>query len=115
MKLTKIEKNALKDVQNILTKKYNENLILLKLFGSKARGDSLPLSDIDLLAVVEKDSWSASDRMSDDIFNIIEKYNYEILISLIVLDYAEFALEKKIRTCFYENIEREGIDLWKRN
>jgi len=115
VKLTKIEKNALKDVQNILTKKYNENLILLKLFGSKARGDSLPLSDIDLLAVVEKDSWSASDRMSDDIFNIIEKYNYEILISLIVLDYEEFSLEKKIRTCFYENIEREGIDLWKRN
>ena len=114
-KLTKIEKNALEDVQNILTQKYKDNLILLKLFGSKARSDSQLYSDIDLLAVVEKNSWKASDRMSDDIFNIIEKYNYELLISLIVLDHDEFDLEKKIRTCFYENIEREGIDLWKRN
>jgi predicted nucleotidyltransferase len=115
VKLTPIEINALKDVQKILTQKYSADLIVLKLFGSKARGDSQRYSDIDLLAVVEKDSWQASERMSDDIFDIIEKYNYELLISLVVLDYDEFALEQKIGTCFYENIEREGIDLWQRN
>lgn len=115
MKLRPIEKNALKDVQKILTQKYRNNLVLLKLFGSKARGDSQRYSDIDVLAVVEKDSWQASERMADDIFDIIEKYNYELLISLIVLDHDEFDLEKRIGTCFYENIEREGIDLWKRN
>ncbi|HEX9972849.1 MAG TPA: nucleotidyltransferase domain-containing protein, partial [bacterium] len=80
--LTHVEKNALKDVQKILTQKYRDNLIVLKLFGSKARGDSQRYSDIDLLAVVEKDSWQASDKMSDDIFDIMEKYNYELLISL---------------------------------
>ncbi len=113
--LTQIEKKAIKDIQKILPKKYGDNLILLKLFGSKARGDSQHYSDIDVLAVVEKDSWQAAERMSDDIFDIIEKYNYELLISLIVLDHQEFDLEKRVRTCFYENIEREGIDLWKRS
>lgn len=113
--LTPIEQNALKDAQKILTQKYRDNLILLKLFGSKARGDSQRYSDIDLLAVVEKDSWQASEQMSDDIFDIIEKYNYELLISLIVLDHDEFDQEKRVRTCFYENIEKDGIDLWKRN
>lgn len=111
-RLTWIEKNALKDIQTVLTKKYRNNLILLKLFGSKARGDSQSFSDIDLLAVVEKDSWKASDKMSDDVFEVIEKYNYELLISLIVLDYDEYS---KVKTCFYENIERDGIDLWKRD
>jgi len=113
--LTKIEKNALKDVQSILTKKYKDKLVLLKLFGSKARGNSLQFSDIDLLAVVEKDSWKASEEMSDDVFNIIEKYGYQLLISLMVIDHKEYLTEEKIRTCFYENIEREGIDLWTRN
>jgi predicted nucleotidyltransferase len=113
--LTQIEKRALKDVQNILPRKYGDNLIFLKLFGSKARGDSQRYSDIDVLAVVEKDSWQASERMSDDIFDIMEKYNYELLISLIVLDHNEFDREKRIKTCFYENIEREGIELWKRD
>lgn len=113
--LTTIEKNALKDVQTILTAKYHDDLILLKLFGSKARGDSRLFSDIDLLAVVEQDSWKASEKMSNDVFKIIEKYDYELLISLIVLDYDEYSLEQKIRTCFYENLERDGIDLWKRN
>lgn len=115
MKLSLIEKNALKDVQKILTQKYHENLVLLKLFGSKARGDSQRNSDVDVLAVVEKDSWQSSERMADDIFDIIEKYNYELLISLIVLDRDEFDLEKRIGTCFYENVEKEGIDLWKMN
>ena len=115
VKLSPIEKNALKDIQNILIQKYRDNLVLLKLFGSKARGDSQRNSDIDVLAVVEKDSWQASERMADDIFDIIEKYNYELLISLIVLDHDEFELERKIGTCFYENIEKEGIDLWKMN
>ena len=112
MKLSPIEKNALKDVQKILIQKYRDNLVLLKLFGSKARGDSQRYSDIDVLAVVEKDSWQASELMADDIFDIIEKYNYELLISLIVLDHDEFDLEKRIKTCFYENIERESIDLY---
>jgi len=53
--------------------------------------------------------------MSDDVFEIIEKYDYQLLISLIVLDSNEYSLEQKIRTCFYENLEREGMDLWKRN
>lgn len=112
--LIPLEKSALIDVQRILVQKYSGNLILLKLFGSKARVDSQLYSDIDLLAVVEKESWQASDKMSDDIFEIIEKYNYELLISLIVLDNVEFDMEKRIRTCFYKNIGREGINLWKR-
>ena len=98
--LTHIEQQALIDVRNVLTQKYRNNLILLKLFGSKARSDSQPFSDIDLLAVVEKDSWQASDKMSDDVFEIIEKYNYELLISLIVLDQKEFELEKKSELVF---------------
>lgn len=114
-KLTPLEKNALKDVQRVLIKNHKENLILLKLFGSKARGDSQLYSDFDLLAVVEKDSWGASEKMNDDVYDVIEKYNYELLFSLIVLEYDEFLLEQKIKTCFYQNIEREGLDLWKRS
>lgn len=52
--------------------------------------------------------------MADDIFDIIEKYDYQLLISLIVLDQNEIDLEKRIGTCFYENIEREEIAQWKR-
>ena len=115
MKLSPIEKNAIKDVQNILTQKYRDNLILLKLFGSKARGDSQRYSDVDVLSVVKKDSWQSSERMADDIFDIIEKYNYELLISLIVLDHDEFDLKKRIGSCFYENIERESVDLYMKN
>ena len=114
-RLTQIEKNALIDVQSILTKKYKDNLVLLKLFGSKARGDSQRFSDIDLLAVVKNNSWEASEKMSDDVFNIIEKYGYQLLISLIVIDHKEYLKEEKIKTCFYENLKREGIDLWTMN
>ncbi len=48
--------------------KYGDNLILLKLFGLKARGDRQRCSDRYLLTVVAKDSRQASEQMPNDIF-----------------------------------------------
>lgn len=69
------EKRALEEVKEILISKYPSELLLLKLFGSKARGESEPFSDIDLLAIVKGDGWKASERMSDDIYEVMEKYD----------------------------------------
>jgi predicted nucleotidyltransferase len=113
--LSKAEKGAIEEVKNRLVKKYGDHLLLLILYGSKARGDSHEYSDIDLLAVVDQDSWEMRDKFFDETFEVMEKYDlHTSLISTVVFDQREFEFEKEIRTNFYENLERDGIDLWKK-
>lgn len=112
--LSKIEESAIDEVRNTLVKKYHNILLMLKIFGSKARGDQDQFSDIDLLAVVKGDKWQLSEQMSGDVYQIIAKYDYGMVISLIVLDDEQYRLNQKIGTSFYENLMRDSIDLWKK-
>jgi predicted nucleotidyltransferase len=106
--LSKAEKEAIEEVKNRLVKKYGDRLLLLKLYGSKARGDSHPDSDIDILAVVKRDSLGIRDRF----FEVMSKYDFKFLICLAVMGKREFETYKNENFSFYRNITREGIDLW---
>ena len=53
LQLNQIEKQALKEFKNQLIKKFGSNLVILKLFGSKARGDFHKESDIDVLVIIK--------------------------------------------------------------
>lgn len=76
---------------------------------AQARGNSQRHSDLDLLAVVKKYSWSAFEKMFNDVFEIIARYGYELVVSLIVLDSDEFALEQKQMTCFFKISSERGL------
>ena len=83
------------------------------LFGSQSRGDSTAESDIDILVVV--------DEPSEDIYDLkklIWKHTndislqYDEVISLIMKSVSEY--DKMRNTLFYENVAREGIELYGR-
>ncbi len=112
--LSKQEKDAIEEVKNRLVKKYGDRLLLLKLYGSKARGEAHKNSDIDILAIVDKDMWEMRDKFFDETFEVMGKYNHKFLISLLVMDEKEYNLNKEAETCLYENIVKDGIDLWKK-
>jgi predicted nucleotidyltransferase len=112
--LSKAEKEAIEEVKNRLVKKYGDRLLLLKLYGSKARGDSHPDSDIDLLIVVDKDGWKMSERIFDEIYDVMNKYEFKFFISMNVFEEKEFDLYREHDFSFYRNVKREGIDLWKK-
>jgi predicted nucleotidyltransferase len=83
--LSKAEKKAIEEVKNRLVTKYGDRLLLLKLYGSKARGDSHPNSDIDILAVVKRDSLGIRDRFFDETYEVMSKYDFEFLICLAIM------------------------------
>ncbi|WP_347272954.1 nucleotidyltransferase domain-containing protein [Candidatus Kuenenia sp.] len=78
------------------------------LYGSKARGDFLENSDIDLLLVTEG---SVPMQMKYQIFDIVYKYEllHDIVVSIVLVSESDF--NNKMNTLFMK-IRKEGIILW---
>lgn len=76
------------------------------LYGSEARGDARPDSDIDLLIIVDRDSITETERQ--EIVNPLFDVEYEmgILINPIVVLKKQWG---KMITPFYENVMKEGV------
>lgn len=78
------------------------------LYGSEARGDARPDSDIDLLIVVNKESISEKERQN--LINPLFEIEYEtgILINPMVVLKKQW---DKMVSPFHDNVMREGIVL----
>lgn len=107
MALNPDEKSALKSFKTRLEKTLGERLVELKLFGSKARGDDNPESDLDVLAVVADEDW----RLSDTVYGIATDALLEtgVCISPKVISQKRFARLSKEANSFVRNLQRDAI------
>lgn len=105
--LTKTELLALKELKNLLKKELGEEILDIKLFGSKARGDYHKESDIDILLILERVSEKKKDRVFDVVTNILHKY--DIYFSVHIYSLKEFKQLNSIPTVFMQFIQREAV------
>lgn len=99
--------NCVKDKGSIGEDSPNAKTIL---YGSEARGDARPDSDIDLLILINKEKVSADEEKT-----IIGKLcdieqETRVLISLIILPLSKWE-NRPFKTPFYINVMNEGIVL----
>ena len=80
------------------------------LYGSEARGDARPDSDIDLLLLVDKDrlTYADKDRIIAPFYDI--ELETGVVISMMILPRKEWE-SRPFLTPFQDNIHREGITL----
>ena len=101
------EKKALNYFTDKVKEALKENLILFKLFGSKARGDFDEESDIDVLVLVNERDWDLH-YLVCSIANDIS-IDLEVFISPTILTLNEYNLNKEHGTAFSHAVEEEGI------
>lgn len=90
-------------------RQFGEQILSVTLFGSKARGDSDAESDIDLLVIVNKESWelrSALWRIASDVGLI-----YNLVISVRVFACERWAETRRLRLPLYRAVAADGVPL----
>ena len=106
------ENAALRAFVAELQKRFAADVHQVILFGSAARGETASESDIDLLIVVDKDSWDLQTRIDE--LSVETDLAYDVVVSDMIISAERFQEMRQQREPLYKNIEREGITLWQR-
>jgi len=93
-----------------LTSEFPDDVVSIILYGSQARGESQPESDIDLLIVVRRLTPSLRGELTDLAWQV--QFEYDVVFSDIVRTVDEFQQMQREQFPYYRNIEREGLILW---
>lgn len=105
--LSRAERRALNAYKNFLLEKLPNQVERIVLYGSKARGDSTPDSDLDVLVVVNGDS-SIRREIESPGFELLMKY--KTFIQPVWMSVEETQHWKPL----LDSIWKEGVELWRR-
>ncbi|MEA3339415.1 MAG: nucleotidyltransferase domain-containing protein [Chloroflexota bacterium] len=107
--LTDTERQALETMVQRLHTRYNDQVESVTLFGSKARGDSGPDSDIDVIVVLTNDDH----RLRSNIRRLAARVSleYDLLISMRAVGRSHWHELSHYRFPIYQAIQSEGISL----
>ena len=88
------------------------NLEQVILYGSRARGDEGPDSDLDVLVVVGDSGSSEREKIHRIAYQIMWDREFQPLISLNIIDHDYYLLLRDAGSSYLGNILREGKSLW---
>jgi len=103
------ERRAVARFVEFLCQRYPGRILQAVLFGSKARGDSQPWSDIDILIVVDSEDWRFQHAISTLAARV--SLEYDVLIGPRVIGQERWERMKQHHFGLYRNIVAEGIPL----
>lgn len=107
MLLKKNEERAIIKLKEILSKRFN--LIELRLFGSKARGDSTSESDIDVMIEIAESNPDIRLQIYDIIFEI--NLENDTFISTTIFSKKEIEDGPMGESPIYKIIHKEGVPI----
>lgn len=107
--LTLRERLALEHFKAALQSLLGKNLLFLRLFGSRARGEGSTESDLDVLIVLRNTDRALGRRIVAEALEI--DLAYGVNLSPLILSAAEYQQNKDIQTPFYRNVQQEGLPL----
>jgi predicted nucleotidyltransferase len=103
------EREAVLEFVRLLKDGFSELVSSVALFGSHARGESTPDSDIDVLVVVRSEDW----RIHKQVRYLAADINvqYDVILSPRVWSVSHRQEMEDLHSLLYQNIRRDSIDL----
>ena len=102
-------REALVELKRKIAERFQDRLVDLRLFGSRARGQAGPESDTDILVVLDHAGWEERRQLIDLATDV--GLEYDLLLSPTVFDRATYDRWREQRRPLVVEIERDGIAL----
>ena len=101
------EQPIIEEFKRRVEQRFPRELVRLVLFGSKARGEATPESDVDLLAVIQSDNW----RLGDEVRSVGYALELEhgVVLSILVISRNHYERLRANGTQFFHVLEQEGV------
>jgi predicted nucleotidyltransferase len=103
------EITAIERFADRLTKGLGKRVLDVRLFGSKARGDFAPDSDLDIFIVLDNSDWSAKDQIRFIAADI--SLEYDVLLNTHILSRQRWEELAYHRATLWCELERDGVSL----
>ena len=95
-----------------LRQELGDELVSLILYGSHARGDAKPDSDVDLFVTLRHAPEALQKRVYDVAYRVMWDADFSHVFSLYIADVQYQERLRRHRASYWENVEREGRILW---
>ena len=89
--------------------RFGTRLREFRLFGSYARGEARPDSDVDILAMIDDLTWREAVEAID--LGTEEEWASGVLLAPLPKSTAEFARSRAMETGFARDVDRDGVEL----
>lgn len=107
--LTDRERETLSEFLGGLRERFDGRVQAVVLFGSRARGEAEPESDMDVVVVLREVDLAASKGVRHLAVEVWLRHG--IYVSTRVWSQAHWRRLEQLQTLLYQNIRRDGIDL----
>lgn len=101
------ERLAVDALVEALKREAGGQILLVAMFGSKARGDAGEDSDVDILIVADADPRQIEGRISKSSSELSLEHN--LIINKFILSREHWADYARRRAAFWQNIQRDGV------
>lgn len=91
-----------------LQRTLGDNLVRVTLYGSRARGDAAPDSDVDLLIVLRQAAAMHREVVHRVAYDLMWQIDFQFVLALNIIDLPHDTLLKQHRSSYLANVEREG-------
>ncbi|MCL5292696.1 MAG: nucleotidyltransferase domain-containing protein [Actinobacteria bacterium] len=81
------------------------------VFGSRARGEAMEDSDLDVVALVDRKTPQVEKELEDTAYQVMWDHDFRPIISLKVFDESRFYNAVKRSLSFYSHVEKEGVSV----
>ena len=111
IKLRSDEQKVVSEYIYAIRHRFSSQIYEIILYGSKARGDSHPESDIDLLIIIDTSNKRLKQMILDIGWDVMSNNNFKVFVSPIIFFKKEYEQYQKWNSSFLENVYQEGIKL----